>query len=657
MKAAGAFAFVRRASRKPPAYLARRLTEELRREIDQGLLLAAAAGVGPLAPGRTLGGSREAAFESTATAVSDLAPFEKAVAVARGDDRWRREATRRLQRALRREVELFGEHAVPAGIPPRWLTDVHSGHSWPVRSHRRIDYVNRGRSSDVKRPWELSRMRHLVALAQAASVLDSREAVAAIEADLEDWQRTNPVGRSVNWTCAMEVALRAVNLICVDGLLLASRQPWARTPLVESLYVHGWFLARNLEVSDVNGNHFLADAVGLIWLGRYFTGVGESRRWLERGIHMVRVAASEQVLPDGLDHEGSLPYHLLVLELFLLARHAAGGVLAPIDGTLREMCDAAAVFVDSGGSVPLIGDDDGGRVSAFSDCPALDSRRVLTLGAALVDGPVPPSELEPWHLADVLWLRGPEALDRMASSPRHVQKPGPHVLREGGVVVLGSGDDHVVLDSGPIGFRGRGGHGHADAMSFVATLGGHLAVRDSGTATYTGDPALRDRLRSVSAHSSIELDSLPYTTLGGPTRLWAMQGDSPPRVLETRCAPDGAQVVQIEQSLPSRAGPALWRRKLVIRPAILTVEDRVEGEPGTAVRWSLQLPEGVCPASAGMASAAHSYRLDPASAAVLELEEVEWSPCYGALGNAPRALVDRVLEEGPMTISCTIEAL
>jgi anti-sigma regulatory factor (Ser/Thr protein kinase) len=53
-----------------------------------------------------------------------------------------------------------------------------------------------------------------------------------------------------------------------------------------------------------------------------------------------------EILDDGLDHEGSLPYHLLVLEMFLVARVAAGSALASIDEALRRMLDAADIDED-----------------------------------------------------------------------------------------------------------------------------------------------------------------------------------------------------------------------------------------------------------------------------------------------------------------------
>jgi Heparinase II/III-like protein/Heparinase II/III N-terminus len=624
---------IRRAARKPPRVIARRAREEAARELQQLAIRAARSGKGPLAPARILRGDPAEVARVTAAGAASLGAWASALAAAD-----REAVAARAARALRRMVEVFGDEPVAAGVPPRWNDDIRSGFGWPQGWHRRIDYVNRGRPSDVKVAWELSRLRHLVALAPAAALGDDA-ALEAIESDLAGWRAANPMGWSVNWASAMEVALRAVNLVCVDAILLAGdRERRDRSALLASLYEHGWFLFRNLEVSDVNGNHFLADAVGLVWLGAYFGPVGEAGRWRARGLEMVREAARDQVLDDGLDHEGSLPYHVLVLEMLLVARAGAGEALPGIDPALRRMLDAAVGFCDRDGRVPNVGDDDGGRVLAFADAPSRDARRVLALGAALVGHDDAAALAGGVHLDDVRWLCGPEAAARL-EPPRPAPVPNGRLLRDGGIAVLGRGEDHVVVPVGPVGFRGRGGHGHLDALSPVAVLGGRLAVRDSGTATYTGDPALRNRLRDVFAHSTVVLDATPYARIGGPERLWGVDGDAPPEVERFSDDEDAGHVVVAAQTLPSAAGPVPWRRSVRWRPGRLEIEDRLAPAAGTRVEARLHVPPDVAPRPGGLASAHHEYALGAPDGARLDLERVPWSERYGSVGDGGCAVV------------------
>lgn len=630
---------VRRALRRPPGYIVRRLSEEALRELDRAVLQAARHDRGPLASGRVA--PRNAESVSAANALA-IAPWRDALRVIASDPDACAALGRRAERALERRVEVFGDDPVPAGIPPRWSTDIHSGDAWPRGYYRRLEIADLERASDVKVPWELSRLRHVVALAQG-SALGSREALQALEDDLADWRRANPVGWSVNWTCAMEVALRAVNLICADAVLLAAGVRWRGRPaLVASLYQHGWFLARNLEVSDLNGNHFLADGVGLVWLGRYFGALGHGPRWSATGAQMVRRAAAEQILHDGLDHEGSLAYHVLVLEMFLVARVAAAGALADIDERLVAMVSAARDVAGPRGEVPNLGDDDGGRVLALSDVPSRDARRVLALASALLDTSTPFESAVP---DDALWLTG--------RRPRVSPAREPRLFAAAGLAIMGDDDDHVAFDAGPVGFRGRGGHGHLDAMSFEAVIGGHVAVRDSGTATYTRDPALRNRLRGPEAHSVVVVDGLPYARLG--PGLWEVRGDAPPTILASTFAHE-AHEVRAVQELPARNGAARHERALTWHPGELQVNDTVTAPAGSEIAAYLHVPAGCELGAEGLLSAHHRYVLEAPEGVVAELVCVPCSKRYGSVGTAGCAVLRLKGTGAPVSWRWRIEA-
>lgn len=623
-----------RLARKPPRYLARRIAEEAKREAQIVPVFIAARRRGPWPRARLRRMPREQVLEATAAAVTEMAPWPAAIDRTRNDDHLRAEVEARARLAREGMVELFGDGPLHVGVPPDWHADAHGVHRWKPGFYRRLNAADFGRDSDVKVPWELSRLRQCVALAQSVAVDRNAESLAALSAELTDWRAQNPVGWSVNWTVGMEVALRAVNLICIDGLLVACRAGAELRPLlVGSLYQHGWFLSRNLEISDVNGNHFLANAVGLVWLGRYFRGIGEADTWFERGVRMTLEASREQVLGDGLDHEGSLPYHVLVLEMFLLAHVAGGDAVADGRAALGALIDAAVQFVDASGRVPNLGDDDGGRVTAFCDAPSRDARRVLGLAASLTrDEPAAAVAGSAWP-HDAIWLTGrvPQAV--AADGPR----VRPRLFADGGLAILGGGADHVAVDCGPIGFRGRGGHGHVDALSFEAVLGGVLAVRDSGTATYTRDPAMRDRLRSARAHNVVIVDGVPYASPSTES-LWQLLGDSPPQVVSLESTGD-EQSVALVQELPAEAGRARVERTIRWRPGTLELHDRIDAPPGAQVEQLLQLPPGCAEVSGGVRSDAFDYRADLPPVAELTLELAEWSERYGSVGQATRAVV------------------
>ena len=626
---------LRRLARRPPGYVVGRALRELRSEADRLAVATARTGRAPLPLRRLLRGDLAT---PTRLNVAAMAAWGPAAAAVRSDRALATRVRGRAEDAATGSVMLFGDEPQRLARPIDWLTDPRSGLRFEPGFHRRLDYRRSDVACDVKFVWELSRLRPCVELAQGHAALGEVDWLETLLGDLDGWISANPLGWTVNWAVAMEVALRSVNLICVDGLLVAAGvDDRRRAPLVASLYEHGWFLARNLEVSHLNGNHFLADAVGLLWLGRYFEGVGQASEWTARGTEMILQAAREQILPDGMDHEGSLPYHVLVLELFLLALVAEPHPGPDVEQAVDAMIDAACAFVAPDGTVPNLGDDDGGRAVALSDVSSRDARRVLALAAGLrgharASARAGSTDQAAWE--DLLWLRGPEA----APSPPAPPPAPPIHLSSAGVVVLGGADDHVVVDVGPVGFRGCGGHGHLDAMSFEARLAGALVVRDSGTSTYTGDVRLRERLRDAPAHTLVQVDGLPYATLGGHDGLWRIEGDAPPEVETLEGNAERQRLVAVQQ-LPAAMGTARWRREVAWRAGSLECTDEVEAPIGASVRHYVQAPAGATLEGSTATVPTATYVLAVPEHASISLEAVPASERYGSVAEGTRLVV------------------
>ena len=92
-----------------------------------------------------------------------------------------------------------------------WHSDFKTGREWPVRFCKDIEYLELDRPSDVKVPWELSRAQHFPVLGQAYWLTGDERYAREFVAEVDDWIDRNPLAYGVNWACAMDVALRAVN--------------------------------------------------------------------------------------------------------------------------------------------------------------------------------------------------------------------------------------------------------------------------------------------------------------------------------------------------------------------------------------------------------------------------------------------------------------
>jgi len=412
-----------------------------------------------------------------------------------------------------------------------WHVDWSSGRRWPAQVyHTRIEIV-RGDGSDVKLPWELARFQHLLVLAQAvhfaprllttnAAEVFSRRCAAETRFQIDDWIQHNPRGLGIHWCCAMEVALRAVTWLAVLALLRHRPEFDDRflKRLIRSLWVHGRYIRRNLEIGSdgTTSNHYLTDLIGLYALGCGLPELAEAKRWRALAHAALIEEMDKQVHPDGVDYECSIPYHRLVTEIFLhtalLARHSGDELPGPFLQRLGRMLEFVASYSRLDGSCPQWGDNDDGRLlplDGYATHRPNDHRHLLGIGGRLLDRDDLLSAAGGREV-EACWLVGPppETVGRRTAgrSSRHFPDARLFVMRHA--------DLHTFVPAGPVGTGGVGNHTHNDLLSVSVWAGGVEWIVDPGSGSYSGDPGLRNRLRSTAAHATLQLERREQNEFG-----------------------------------------------------------------------------------------------------------------------------------------------
>jgi hypothetical protein len=513
----------------------------------------------------------------------DLAPLYRAL-FPDGAARF----ARRARRILAREIDLFGR-VVPLGAHIDWHLDRLTGRRWDASlPSERIDLAGGG---DPKGAWEPARAGHLVELGAATRLWPALggAARAEIEAQIASFLDDHRVGHGIHYVAPLEVALRAIHWLA--AVELAGGAAVFPRGFIErmgaSLLEQGFFLAARLEDRGVvPANHLLGDLVGLLTLGLALD-VG---CWVEIAARRLLVEAARQVGPDGAHFEASTAYHRFALELLLLAylyARAAGRDLG-LDVLLRRMLRFVRGYLMPDGSEPGFGDGDDARLMPLVPRPPRAHGYLLPIGAVLFGDPslrLPGASLS----EEALWLVGPDAHERWrALAPR--PPPRSTSFPSGGVHVLRSRRLYVALRSGSYGQRGVGGHAHNDQLSLVVSAGRRPILVDPGTASYAGDPLLRDRFRGTAAHSTLVVDGAEQSPLfdGRPFAL-------PDRARAPRVGLDELGAIarlRGEHHGYRRLGARLrHRRTLTLYRALdaLVIEDQLAGRRAATVDVRFQL--------------------------------------------------------------------
>lgn len=403
------------------------------------------------------------------------------------------------------------------GAEPRWGRDFISGKEWPLEASGSLTVVGLD-GSDIKAPWELSRLQFLPLLGKAYRLdpkLVYRETACRY---VEHWMEANPVGRGANWVVAMEVALRGLNIAFLTNLLwpfAEEEKPWL-DKVARGLRQHLLYIEAHLEFSHiVRGNHYLSNLLGLYGLAVFLDGPGMKRRRARyRGLLQQEILL--HVYADGGNYEASSGYHVLVAQMFLTAYQLMRGEnVVPAESftqRLGAMFDWMETLADSSGRLPHIGDCDDGRVEFLfddlqqMDLPAgrRDSLRVsslLGLGRAVLGRPAGYCDAElPWF-----GLRAGAAAEVSGAGADGAEIK---VLADSGIALARSGSSDLLFLAVPNGIQGKGTHTHNDKLSVILRMDGEEVLCDPGTGCYTRDRATRDRFRATSAHNTITVDGV-----------------------------------------------------------------------------------------------------------------------------------------------------
>jgi hypothetical protein len=502
----------------------------------------------------------------------------------------------RAEAGLKHEVDLLGSGPVTLGAAIDWHSDYKSGRRWEPGFFGHITYGEPGGHGDVKVPWEVSRMQWLIPAAQMYALTRDERYAAGVRDVLDHWIAENPYGSTVNWTCTMEVALRIVTWTFFYRALHESAA-WQDGTFQErfllSLYEHGAFTAGHLERSDVNGNHYTADAAGLVFAGLFFGGSGKSRMWHSRGWRILEDELPKQVSPDGVDFEGSVPYHRFVAELFLLPALYRQRQGLPVAEPYKKRVIAMARFAESyspcHGLAPVVGDADDARALPLGTQPTNDHRHLI--GCVGVEWEVPDLVADcSGPRAEVAWLCGAK---RAMTLPSRVEAPElrSQGFRLAGYYTMRSARSHVFIDCAPVGQAGRGGHGHNDCLAFTATLEGCPIVVDAGSYLYTGSYEERNHFRSTGVHNTPLVGDEELNRFVSPAHLWTLHYDAVPSVRRWEIRDDIDCFVGAHDGYQRLENPVRPIRTIVLEKGTssLLVSDIIEGKGDyvTQIPWHL----------------------------------------------------------------------
>lgn len=492
----------------------------------------------------------------------------------------------RADRLCDGHFDFLGHRRLSFGQPIDWHLDPIAGRRSPLVHWSRLDPLDASVVGDSKIVWELNRHQWLVHLGEAYRLTGDERYAVVCATRLRAWMRANPPGFGINWTSSLEVALRLVAWCWTIQLFRRAdaMSPWLFAELARWIAIHATRVEKYLSYYFSPNTHLTGEALGLFYAGTLFREHDKAAAWRTRGARVLVEEIERQVHPDGVYFEQSTYYQRYTVEIYLhfLILAARNGIAVPpvVAERVQAMLDFLLSVRHPNGSMPQIGDSDGGWILPFELRGSDDLRGVFSTAAAFF--------LRPdyaWAAGgptlETFWLLGEDGLTAFdALDPSPPERPPSSVFRDGGYVVMRSGwapDDHQLLfDVGPLGCSHSGGHGHADLLSVQCAAFGEPYLADAGTGSYTAAPAWRDHFRTTVAHSTVLVDGLGQAVPAGPFG-WHARPRAHLRRWVSTAAYDLADADHA--AYQTLADPVVHRRRvLYIKPRYWVLVDDLDGK-------------------------------------------------------------------------------
>jgi len=491
------------------------------------------------------------------------------------------ERAREQAEALCRD-EWFGD--------PRWGGGSARCSEWPRVFYADINlFAGDQGYGDIRSLWEINRHAALVDLAKAHYLTGEKGYRLRCLELLRSWFQQNPYGLGVNWTSALEVAMRALAWVWVYFFLggggLHSRD---REQMLVGLHEHGIYLERHLSKYFSPNNHLIGEATALYVIGSLFPELAKAAKWKRLGWAILLREVEFQFHEDGGSVEQATRYHHFTLGLYLQAMILSKIQGWPIDSKLWSRLERALWFTfhmtRPDGRVPMIGDNDDALACPAAEVKGWDFRHYLAVGAVLFGTP----EFR-WASFDfpelAYWLLGETGWEQYQRLPAHPPADPSAVLRASGYCIMrnswGPTAHYLCLDCGslaPGAFRNEAApsaHAHADALALEVSAYGRPMIVDPGTYTYNGDPHWHRHFRETRSHNTLVVDGKSQSEFGGRLR-WRRAAET---VLEVWKSVDAFDYAQASHDGYERGVEAVRHRRGVFfaRTWGWIIWDRLEG--------------------------------------------------------------------------------
>ena len=422
-----------------------------------------------------------------------------------------------------KEQNLFGVYSYNK-YKRAWDAGFQTENVWPTdQCSYDISISQREDIGDIRTNWELNRHYQFAGMAKSFYVTGDFSILEELQELFYDWNNKNHFLCGVEWTSAMEIAIRVNSWIYTYCFLNKAFEKYnlennkilkdiSRGIIVMADYI----IKHRAKYSSAN-NHLIVEMYAVGMSGIFF----DYKPWEKLAFKILTEELPRQNYADGVNKEMSLHYQSFVMEAYglLMIEMKHNHIKIPqiweeyLMHMSEFMCDCCGEY----GETVVFGDNDEGKILDLSGEHFDHYRYVLDLMGNVLSKRY--SKMENIH-ENLCWILSDDFQNSVLQKNCYYS-PEVKCYKEGGYTLWRSKNNKVLIgiDHADLGFGSLAAHGHADALSFQMFIEGVPVFVDPGTYNYHVPKKIRDEFRATKNHNTVCVNDQNQAEILGPF-LW-----------------------------------------------------------------------------------------------------------------------------------------
>ena len=422
-----------------------------------------------------------------------------------------------------KEQNLFGVYSY-SKYKRAWNAGFQTENVWPAdQCSYDISISQREDIGDIRTNWELNRHYQFAGMAKSFYVTGDVNILKELKELFYDWNENNHFLYGVEWTSAMEIAIRVNSWIYTYCFLKKAFEKYnlENNKILEDIS-HGiiimtdYIVKHRAKYSSAN-NHLIVEMYAVGMSGIFF----DYKPWEKLAFNILTEELPRQNYADGVNKEMSLHYQSFVMEayglLMLEMKHNHIKIPKIWEEYLLHMSEFLCDCCGEYGETVVFGDNDEGKIWDLSGEHFDHYRYVLDLMGSVLSKRY--SQMDNIH-ENLKWILKNDFQDSVLQKKCYYS-PEVKCYKEGGYTLWRSKNNKVLMgiDHADLGFGSLAAHGHADALSFQMYIEGMPVFVDPGTYNYHVPKQTRDDFRATKNHNTICINGENQAEMLGPF-LW-----------------------------------------------------------------------------------------------------------------------------------------